>query len=195
MTTRTSIQIRHSLPPAARLADPDTLPSAIVKLHRDPLLAAVAELDFKDDEGFLLPGERRTLVERIAANPPSPPMRDYPEVLRAAVATPPDPVAIGRLIAAVVDTRTGYKPANVGLYVASVAEALSADGFGLPIVSLACAEIRKTDPDEFSNRMPSEFHFLEACKRAKKQIALKADVIERAIIMHDAAQRAIEGKA
>jgi hypothetical protein len=194
MTTGTSARILHNLPTVARLADPDTLPSALVNLHRDPLLAAVADLSFKDYEGSFLPGERRALVERIAAHPPPPPMRDFPAALRAAMATLPEPVAIGRLIAAVVDTRTGYKPANVGLYVASVAEALSAAGFGLAVVSVACAEIRRTDPEEFGNRMPSEFHFLEACKRARKRIVLEANVIERAITMHDAAKRAIEDK-
>jgi hypothetical protein len=193
----THLQASSSLPPAAMLSEAKNLPHWFdqLKLQLSPITRPFFKLGELEENGFRTLHERFAWAERAVALPLPGQLRDYPATLRRLTATPPDTVAIGRLVAIVIDTRTGFRPPNIGAFIASIAETLSSAGYGLPVVTIACREIRNADPADFRHQLPCEFHFLEASKRAKAMLEHLIWLCETAAGVQDRAHDTLARRA
>jgi hypothetical protein len=174
------------LPAAADLAFATNLGSVIETISEIILPLSIALYDLEQAEG----NKRLQLVEQLAI-PLPPEFQDYPAVLRDLVKIPPDAAAIGKLVGLVIDTRTGYRPTNVGGYALSIVECLARRGFSLPVVQLACVEIREADPASLHNQLPSEFHFIAACERARKRLEYLSERIESVLAIQPVARSSL----
>lgn len=182
LETRSQLRARRELAGArALLAEASEIRKSFGPFFKATDEFADALDDARYDEQFAKAG-------RLISHPLPPRVRDCAVLLRDAVATPPAPEEITRVITPVINSRTGYRPPDMRAYVVSVISSLVSHGFSTAAVAIASDEIREADPATFHGQLPSEFHWIEAAKRAKARLGYEAWRCATAVAIHDKAR-------
>ena len=111
--------VGSSLTLASELGKSAKLPRIIEEISKTmvPIIR-----DASDMVGACAHYEIIEFARRAVSRPIPTELFGYPDAIRSLVGAAPDAVAIGRLVAATIDTRTGYRPADIRGYTLSIGE-------------------------------------------------------------------------
>ena len=101
-------------------------------------------------------------------------LAQLPVAISRALSASPDRKATALLIGLLIDAFPAGRPANMAVYVGSMAYDLADMGFGPAIVAMACREVRRS-----ATFLPTIAELVKACSAARKELEGRRSMADR----------------